>query len=52
MKYVPIFHPRGVRLRAILRMFKFIPDEFVVTSFGCWEKVNRPAGMLDEEHQG
>jgi hypothetical protein len=38
MKYVPIFP-----LRAILRMFKFIPDEFVVTFSGCWEKVNRAA---------
>jgi hypothetical protein len=29
MKYFPIFHPLGVRLRTILRIFKFVPVEFV-----------------------
>ncbi|QHJ12885.1 hypothetical protein FX988_03143 [Paraglaciecola mesophila] len=39
-KYVLYF-----ALRAILRMFKMIPDHFVLlTSFGCWKEVRRAEG--------
>jgi hypothetical protein len=39
-------------LRANLRLFKFIPDEFVLTFCCCWQKVSQTKGISFEEIQG
>jgi hypothetical protein len=45
--------PRGGRLyftlRAILWMFKMVPDHFVLTFLSCSKKVSQAEGMLFEK---